>query len=126
MNTIELPFCILKILKYNQAEIMVNEGVIIDEFKVCQLSDLLLTHLKTPFSLLINKKNSYTYTFNAQKLISKICGNGAVAVLVYTSGGVLSTETLINVNRGANWNINLFYNRQDALNWLEEPELYHK
>ena len=43
-----------------------------------------------------------------------------MAVVVGTNGGLMSTETLINMNKDDNWNIELFQKRDEALVWLEK------
>ena len=46
-----------------------------------------------------------------------------MAVLLSTYGGEMSIRTLINVNGNYKWNIELFQNRTEALQWLQEQ--YH-
>ncbi|ALJ06332.1 hypothetical protein APS56_14825 [Pseudalgibacter alginicilyticus] len=122
MKSYKLSFGTIIIIKENLAEVIVNEGVVMDEIMVDEYHDFLLSALKKPFSLLINKKYSYTYTFYAQKTIGNLKEINAMAVMVGTNGGLMSTETLINLNHSNNWNIKLFIEREDALNWLENLE----
>ena len=63
-----LPFAKIIILGNNIAEVMVHEGVELNETMVNQFHDFLLTQLSSPFSLLISKVNSYTYDFDGQKI----------------------------------------------------------
>lgn len=118
MKICNLSFGKIIILNKNLAEVIVNEGVIIDEVMIDEYHDALLNSLEAPFSLIINKKHSYTYTFPAQKLIANLKEIKAMAVVAQTSGSVMSTETLINVNRDSKWNIKLFNKREEAESWL--------
>jgi len=105
-------------LRENLAEVIVNEGVIMNEIMVYLYHDFLLTNLKAPFALLINKKNSYSYTFEAQKIIANLKEISHMAVIVGTSGALMSSETLTKMNEANQWNIRLFHTRESALKWI--------
>ena len=120
MKSYKLSFGTIVLIKENLAEVIINDGVVMDEIMVDEYHDFLLTALARPFSLLINKKHSYTYTFYAQKTILNLKEVKAMAVLVYNRGGIMSTETLINLNESSNWNIKLFQFRDEAVNWLDK------
>lgn len=120
MKKYELAFGKIIILKNNLAEVIVDEGVVMNEVMVDVYHDFLLSSLDAPFSVLINKKHSYSYTFEAQKIIGNLKEIFAMAVVNATSGALMSTETLIDINKQNNWNVNLFDNREDALEWLEK------
>lgn len=120
MKICNLSFGKIVVLNKNLAEVIVDEGILFDEVMVDEYHDFLLTNLSVPFSLLINKKHSYSYTFGAQKKIVHLDEIKSMAVVVHTSGGVMSTETLINVNGNVFRNIKLFQERDQALAWLEE------
>ena len=120
MKSYKLSFGNISIVKKDLAEVVVDDGVEMNVAKVKEYHEFLEQKLKAPFSLLINKKNSYSYTFQAQKIIGNIKGVKAMAVVVGTNGGLMSTETLINLNKDSNWNINLFQNRDKALEWLNK------
>ncbi|WP_406684525.1 hypothetical protein N1F78_02035 [Seonamhaeicola sp. MEBiC1930] len=118
MKSYKLTFGEIIILNESLAEVIVNEGVEMDEALVIEFHDFLLENLTAPFSLLINRKNSYSYTFGAQRLIGRLEEIKAVAVIIATSGALMSTETLINVNKDRNWNIYVFQKREKALEWI--------
>ncbi|WP_298346287.1 hypothetical protein [uncultured Algibacter sp.] len=120
MSSHKLSFGTINILKNNLAEVIVDEGVVMDEVMIDEYHDFLLNTLDVPFALLVNKKNSYTYTFTAQKNIVHLNEIKAIAVITKTSGAVMSTETLINVNGNINSNIKLFQERQSGLTWLND------
>lgn len=118
MKSYELPFATIIVLRNDLAEVIINEGVVMDELMVDMYHDFLLTHLKAPFALLVNKKHSYSYTFEAQKTIASLKEISHIAVVVATHGALMSTETLININGSNKWNIRLFQERDLALNWV--------
>jgi len=85
-----------------------------------QYHAFLLSHLVSPFSLLINKINSYTYSFDAQVNLATLKEINAMAVVAYTRRSEISTEYLKStVPRKISWNLNIYNNREDALNWLQ-------
>ncbi len=124
MKSYNLSFGRIIILEDDLAEVIIDEGVIMDELMVDVYHDFLLSYLKAPFSLLINKKNSYSYTFEAQKVIANLKEIYAMAVIVGTDAAVMSTETLIKINETNNWNIKLFRTKPEAMEWLENLHEY--
>ncbi|OYX22459.1 MAG: hypothetical protein B7Z06_11615 [Flavobacteriales bacterium 32-35-8] len=126
MKSYRLSFATISILEKNLAEVIIDEGVIIDEIMVDEYHDFLLSNLSAPFSLLINKKNCYAYTFEAQKTICNLKEIHLIAVVVTTNGALLSTQTLIKLNENSNWNIELFPERDLALEWIYSFNSYSR
>ncbi|MBP0903368.1 hypothetical protein ACFSKN_00570 [Mariniflexile gromovii] len=122
MKNYNLSFGVINIIKENLAEVIVNDGVEMDEIMVDEYHDFILSNLAEPTLLLINKKNSYSYTFPAQKAIISLKKVKAAAVIVSSVGGMMSTETLMNLNENNCWKINLFQKRDEALLWLNSLE----
>ncbi|WP_298555055.1 hypothetical protein [uncultured Algibacter sp.] len=120
MSIFKLSFGIINILQKNLAEVIVDEGVVMDEVLVKEFHDFLKNNLEASIGLLINKKYSYTYTFEAQKSIVHLDEIKFIAVLANTSGAVMSTETLININGNIHRNFELFQERDSALVWLQK------
>ncbi len=120
MKTYRLSFGIINIINNELAEVVVDEGIKMDKVKVEEYHAFLFDNLEAPFSLLINKKHSYTYTFEAQKTIAHLEEIKSIAVVANTSGRVMSTETLININGNVHLNIKLFQERADAIVWLNK------
>lgn len=120
MKNYRLSFAEIIIFQNNLAEVIVDDGIEINQVMVDEYHDFLLSNLVAPFSLLINKKHSYSYTFNAQKTIAHLDEILAMAVVSNTSGALMSTETLININGNVFKNIKLFEERDEALYWLKE------
>lgn len=118
MDLHELPFAKIIILQDDIAEVMINEGVEMDDNMVNDYHDFLLSHLHAPFSLLINKINSYTYNFNAQINLATLKEINVMAVVAYNRITRVTTETLATYPRSKRWNLKVFTNRDEALNWL--------
>ena len=127
MELHELPFAKVIVLRDDIAEVMINDGVIMDIAMVEQYHDFLLTHLRAPFSLLVNKVNAYSYDFNAQEKLATLKEINAMAVVAYNRVTEITTEILASYPRNVKWNLRIFSNRDDALTWLlSEQELSHK
>ena len=123
MKTHQLSFAKIIIVEDNLAEVIVDDGVLIDLKKVGEYHEFLLTHLRAPFSLLVNKKHSYTYTFKAQIEIASLNQIKAMAVVVEGFNAKKSTDFLISMNNmSRSWNIQTFMLREEALVWLEKQE----
>jgi hypothetical protein len=118
MDLYELPFAKIIILYGDIAEVMIADGIEMDEQMVDQYHDFLLSHLHPPFSLLINKINSYSYNFPAQIKLGTLKEINAMAVVAYNRITEISTETLASYPRSEEWNLKIFSNRDEALDWL--------
>ena len=55
MDLHELPFAKIIILQDDLAEVLIDEGVVMNAQMVAQYHEFLLSHLQAPFALLINK-----------------------------------------------------------------------
>ena len=116
----KLSFGTIITINNHLAEVIIDEGIEMDEHLVDAYHDFLLSHLKAPFSLLINKKNSYSYTFEAQKIIANLEEIDNMAVLVGTLGSTLATKTIISLKEREN--IKIFVDRVEALDWLNDQK----
>lgn len=114
----ELPFAKIILLRKDIAEVIVNEGVVMSVDMVNQYHDFLLEHLHIPFSLLINKINSYTYDFDAQLKLATLNEINAMAVVSYNRLTTITTENLAAYPRERMWNLKVFTNRDKAVEWL--------
>lgn len=116
----ELPFAKITILSDSIAEVIINDKVEMTLSMVEQYHDFLLAHLVSPFSLLINKVNNYTYSFDAQVNLATLKEINAMAVVAYTRSTKISTECLkSSVPRKTDWNLKIYFDREEALNWLQ-------
>lgn len=120
MSSYQLSFGEIILLEDNLAEVIVDNGVEMDIKMVNEYHDFLLNHLTAPFTLLINKRNSYSYTFEAQQNIANLPEIKAMAVIAYDQQSEVATQSLNEVHRKVNWNIKIFPQRDVALNWLHQ------
>ncbi|NJX16574.1 hypothetical protein [Tamlana crocina] len=118
MKSYRLSFATIIIHKKKLAEVVVDEGVELDEIMVAEYHDFLLSNLDTPILLLINRKYSYAYTFKAQLAIGRLKEIKAVAVVVTNASSLMSTKTLLSLNEEVNSKIKIFQDRDEALSWL--------
>jgi len=114
----ELPYAKIIVLQDDIAEVIIDDEIVMDEVMVDHYHGFLLSHLNAPFSLLINKVNSYTYDFNAQMKLATLVEINAMAVIAYTRVTKNTTELLASYPRSKEWNLKVFSNRDEALNWL--------
>jgi len=118
MKVFILPFGKINVINPQIAEIIINEGTILDKQEVQDYNDVLRSNLKSPFSILINKENAYSYTFEAQLEMGKLNDIAYRAVVAYNHNAEMATQIIINLNKKNNWIIEVFRERQAALNWL--------
>ena len=118
MNLYELSYAKIIVLQDDIAEVIINDAVVMNAAMVEQYHEFLRSILTSPFSLLINKINSYTYDFDAQIELATIGEINAMAVVAYSRITELTTESLASYPRSKKWNLQIFMNRDDALAWL--------
>ena len=109
-------------LKKNLAEVIVSPDVEFDMEMIAEYHSWLLKNLEAPFNILINKINSYTYTFEAQMNIANLPEIQSMAVVAYSQQTEKTTNVLINLPRKQKWNIRVFNDRSEALRWLETEQ----
>ena len=120
MKVYKLPFGTIEICAPSIAEVTFDEGVVLDEDAVNICHHYLINSLIAPFSVLINKKCNYSFTFTAQQNIGNIAELKAMAVVIGTTGGALSAKTIMSINGALREKAKLFYKREIGLNWLLE------
>lgn len=125
MNKFILSFAEIIILKENLIEIIIDEGIEVSAGMVNEFHDFLLTYLEGPFRILINSKNSYSYTFRAQIQMANLKEIEAIGVSAETKSSMMSIETMIFLSKNNSCNIDfeIFKTRIEALAWLQNPKL---
>ena len=118
MKVFILPFGKINLINPRIAEVIIDEGIILDKSEVQAYHNLLRSHLQAPFSVLINKEYAYSYTFEAQLEMGKLEDIVCRAVVVYNQSAEMATQIIMDLNKNNNWNIRLFRDRQPALDWL--------
>lgn len=118
MGLHELPFGTITIIRKDVAEVIINKGVEMNDEMVEKFHHFILEKLTPPFSLVINKVNKYTYSFEAQKKLGSLRELKAIAVVTYTEISTISTKSVASFPREIKWNMKLFSNRNDAVDWI--------
>ena len=120
MKTHKLSFGTISVLAENMVEVVINEGVEMDGSLVDEYHKFLLTNLKKPFSILVNQKFCYSYTFEAQRRVASLDEIIAVAVISPTAARKMAMETLKSITDKDDVNIKIFVSRKEAMIWLKE------
>jgi hypothetical protein len=120
MKTHVLSFGTVTLLRPDLAEVIVDEGVEMNMDMVDEYHMFVSELLADPCGALINKKNRYTYTFEAQLAISTLEKIRATAVLVYSDASRISTDALLKLPTHLRQNVKIFSNRDAGLHWLEQ------
>ena len=115
----DLGFCQAIKLDDDLAEFVVNEGVELDLPMVGTYHDWIVNNMSIPCLVLVNKVNSYTYTFDAQIKIGTLPEIKAIAFIVYSRVSKIATEALSDLPRDRVWNFRIFNNRENAIDWLK-------
>lgn len=118
MKLYMLPFAKITLIRDDLAEVVMNEGVEINTKMLNQYHDFLLNHLRAPFSLLINKINTYSYTFDAQAKLATLEEINAIGVVAYNRVAIMALDSLASFPREVEWNMKVFTNYDDALTWV--------
>ena len=118
MDSHQLPFAQINIIQKDIAEVIVNDGIEMNLEMVEDYHNFLQSHLVSPYSLLINKINKYTYDFDAQLKLATLKEINVMAVVAYNNTTNLTTQSLAAMPRNKNWNLSIFPDREQALLWL--------
>lgn len=120
MKTYELSFGTATLLRPDLVEVIVNEGVEMDLDMVDEYHMFVSEFLATPCGILVNKRNKYAYTFEAQMVIGRMEKIRAVAMLVYSDTGRIASEMVMNLPPIPAQNVRIFFDRNAALKWVEQ------
>ncbi|MCF7561313.1 hypothetical protein L3X39_11760 [Sabulilitoribacter multivorans] len=125
MKSYKLSFATVLILKNNLAEVIVDDGIEMNTTHAKEYLNFLSNNLEAPYSLIINRKHSYTYTFEAQKLIVNNPKVRNLAVVVASSSGLMASKSILNLNKDNGWNTKFFRTREDAVSWMNKKGHNH-
>lgn len=114
----QLGFGDINILQGNIAEVVFHEGIELDLPMVREYHNFLLRHMQYPFGVMVNKRNSYTYTFEAQLNIDSMHEVKAIAFVSHSEITQISAECIADMPRNIAWNYKIFTDRAEALEWL--------
>lgn len=119
MQDYRLSFGVIRVYNDHLAEVMVDEGIEMSLAQVGEYHDFLLEHLKPHSYLLVNKSNSYTYSFDAQQHIFIREHIAAYAMFTPTVSSRLATDSVVMIQKHRDTlNVKLFDDRDEAMRWL--------
>lgn len=119
MQEYRLSFGVIRVLSDRIAEVVVADGIEMTLEHVAEYHEFLLEHLPNPSGLLVNKANSYTYSFDAQQNLFLMDHIKYYAVLVHNTPAWIATESLMSMQRrNDKWNLTIFDQFDSALKWL--------
>ena len=120
VETIDLGFGKLIILGSRVVEIIVENGVYIEQSHVSLVHNIFRVQFPEGAYVLINKINQYSYSFESQQLLFDPGIMKALAVVVYSDISERSMQLLLDLPNNGKWNARLFNTREKATAWLEE------
>lgn len=113
-----LPFATIIKLREDIAEVIIDNETELDVPMVERMHQILQENLVTPFSVLVNRLHSYSYTPEAQPLLGTIEGLHAIGEVTYSRLSREVVEMLADFPRKRAWNVRIFPSRQLALEWV--------
>jgi hypothetical protein len=124
MEYYELSFGKVGILRNDIAEIIVDEGIDVNIQMVDEIHHFLLSIFVNSFSLLINKTNSYSTQLDALIKFGTLSTINKIAMYAPNRMAKLSADFEADIPSAATLNIQVFYQRGDALSWLDYQPTY--
>ena len=119
MEALKLSFCKITKLSNKIAEVVVNDGIEVNGDMLDEMEAWMTDNMPSDCGFLVNKKNSYTYTFEAQMRLGTISQIKARAVLIYNKVTEISTISLTRLPQNKTMNLKIFEDRDEAIEWLE-------
>ena len=115
----QLSFCTIKILRADLAEVIIDDGVEVNIRQLNEVETFFVDQLSAPFSLVMNKLNHYSFQFDAQVKMGTYEHLNAVAVISYNKTTDTLTQALLEVPRNKKWKLEVFSNREKAIEWAK-------
>jgi len=116
------PFCIISTLSKNCAEIVFKDGTEVTKEMLLEIHQWLSSNIDSPMYIIINKIFPHSYTFNAQMELSTLSNIKAMAMVCYSNVSQATTMIMQTATNQTLWNMKIFYDRADALDWIEEQQ----
>ena len=118
MEVHQISFAKICILSSNCAEITVNLGVDINLQMVEEIHHFLLSQFNHSFSLLINKSNAYSTQLDALIQFGTLPAIDKIAIFAPNKLAKMSADFSATIPSSTVLNIEVFTERDDALDWL--------
>ena len=118
MEVHRISYAKIIIWSSNSAEIIVSPGVDIDLQMVDEIHHFLLSQFNHSFSLLINKTNAYSTQLDALIQFGTLIAIDKIAIFAPNKLAKMSADFSATIPSSAVLNIEVFTERDDALDWL--------
>ncbi|BFM14773.1 hypothetical protein R50073_09560 [Maricurvus nonylphenolicus] len=122
MNSHRFTYGELIIQQDDIVEVIADDGIEIDLAMIGEFHEFLINNMQAPFALLINKRNSYSFTLEAQKYLYALEQINAVAVVAHNKASEDTAQALLDYPGNPDFEGKVFDNREDALNWLKNKQ----
>ena len=120
MDFYQISFARIYMLAPNLGEVIVDGGVDINVAMVDEIHRCFSTIFTEKFSLLINKRNSYSTELEALMKFGTHAGIDKIAVFAPNKLAKLSADFSADIPSSAELNILVFTDREEALTWLTQ------
>lgn len=118
MSTHRLSFARIILHREDIAEVVVDEGAELTVPMVAELHGFWLTNLEHPFSVIINRANSYGIETDAIPLLGSLEQLNAIAVVAREDTKRTTVEILSSYPREYPWNHQIFSTMKAAVAWV--------
>ncbi len=119
MEKLELSFGEIRVLGEDLAEVIIRARTEVTAKMIDEYDRTLRMHFKCPCRVLVNKKNAYHLTFDAQQKVADMQSIRAAAILSQTRAGHVSSRIIMMFPGKGKWKMSFFSDRETALHWLE-------
>lgn len=119
----KLSFCEVEQLADDIFEVTINEGATIDEKCAVEAEEFWHKLRKEPYNLLVNNKNTFSYSFLGAQKIGEHNLEKKTAIIVNDPISKYQMSTVKNLKKMAgSWtNRKIFEDREEAIKWLQGP-----
>ncbi len=123
MEQYRLSFARVNIVLENIVEVVIDNFVVVSLEMVEELDKFLSNTFTEKITLLINKVNTYSYSFEAKMIFGSLENIIAIAVINYSRDGEMITTEIMEQRKVDNLNIKSFsaldLGYQHAIRWLK-------
>lgn len=116
----KLSFCSVTVINKRIVEITFDDGVEINLNMLNEFWDFIDANMTENISIILNKATSYSYEFDTSIALSESDRIKNIAVVCYNEMSATASEYMKKAFNKSGKNIEIFYTKEDALNWLLE------
>lgn len=118
-----LSFGYFTLLTDNIVEVVVDEGVEMNLEMIEECHQFIQSHFTDDFGMLVNRVNSYTYSYEAKLSVASYAQMKAIAFVYYSKDAKEISDNLQKMRAIDQWNCQIFSGLelgwQQAYDWLQ-------